>query len=112
MALPFIIKENDTRPVYIATLLDDAVAVDITTATTVKFKMRDANAVDPVEPKVDGTMVVSNAPGGIVSYTWVAGDTDTPGDYNVEIEVTWGDGGIQTFPNASYGAVQVVEDLD
>ena len=102
-------KRNDTGPVITATLKDAAgAAVNLTTATQVKFKMR---AVAPGSLKVDGTATVTNAAGGQVSYAWQAADTDTAGDYYAEWEVTFASGLIETFPNAGYITITIVADL-
>lgn len=115
--MAFILKQNDTRPVYLATLKENVglpgeADVDLTSAQTVRFLMRSSEDSDPDPLKVDGVMDIVDAPNGIVSYEWIAADTDTVGTFNVEIEVEWNDGGIETFPNSGYGEVQITEDLD
>lgn len=114
--MAFTIKQNDTRPAYVATLLEDVGLpgegpTDLTTATAATFIMRLTSANDPTVPKVHGDMDIIDAANGEVSYTWVAGDTDVVGDYNVEIEVEWNDGGIETFPNIGYGTLSITDDL-
>ena len=110
----FTIKQNDTRPVYVTTLQDNVdttpVAIDLTNATGVKFKMRTHGSTGI--PKVNQPMAFVNRANGQVSYTWTTGDTDTVGTYDVEFEITWNDGGIETVPNDSYKTVNVVDDLD
>ncbi len=112
--MAFQIKQHDTRPKYRATLVEDpqiagGTPVDLTNATAVKFIM----AESPNPAKVDAAAAFIDKVNGIVEYSWdgVAGDTDTPGTYEVEWEVTWADGGVQTFPNADYGSIEVVADL-
>lgn len=107
MAEPFTIKRNDTSPVYQATLKDgDGDAVSLSGAT-VRFHM---NAKDG-SSKVDAAATVVNASGGIVKYTWQAGDTDTAGRYRVEWEVTFSDSSVETFPNGTFDEVIIPADL-
>lgn len=115
MATSFIIKQNDTRPVYTTTLQDNVDtdtpdAIDLTNATGVKFKMRKTGTTGA--PKVNGNMAFVDRPTGKVSYTWVVGDTDTADTYDVEFEITWNDGGVETVPNDSFKTVIVKDDLD
>lgn len=63
--------------------------------------------------KVHGTTVITKTltnttpSEGILTYDWVAGDTDVPGTYLVEAIVTFADGTIQTFPQRSYLELQI-----
>lgn len=111
------IKHHDTAPDYVAALISDITrpnlpAIDLSSATSVYFVMRSASASDTATPKVKATCAIVTANQGIVSYHWGATDTDTVGDFNVEFEIHWSDGTIQTVPNDSYNTITVVEDLD
>jgi hypothetical protein len=110
----FTIKQHDTRPAWTVQLKDDLDGtpsnINLTTAAGVRFLMRSQTA--PGALKVNGTCAITNASTGTISYTFVAADTDTVGAFNVEVEITWSDGGVQTVPNTGYWTVQVVDDLD
>ena len=114
--MAYQIKQGDTRPVYQAQLLDGfgtpaEAPLDLTNATQVKIKLRTTG--DEGAPKVNGTMVITTPKtAGIVTYQWAAGDLDTPGKYDVEFEITWTGGGIETVPNDGYLELEVVDDLD
>jgi hypothetical protein len=69
--------------------------------------MRDA--AGPV--KIDTAATVVTAASGIVRYDWLAADTDTAGTFQAEFEVTYSDGKIETFPNASYIEVVITDDI-
>jgi hypothetical protein len=103
--MPFTIKRNDRRPRYRVNLTSDGVAVNLTTATGVKFLMKQGTTL-----KVDGAAVVVDPLTGLVEYVWAAGDTDTAGEYNVEFEVDWG-GEKQTFPSVGYFTCTIETDL-
>jgi hypothetical protein len=104
----FYIKENDTSPALRAVLKDsDGVSVDLTGAS-VRFHMRNANGGILV---VNKPATIVTAASGIVDYNWDAEDTTVVGQFEIEFEVTFPDGGIQTFPNQGYGTVVVADDL-
>ena len=110
------IKQNDTRPKLVVTLLEnygevDEAPIDLTTATSVKFLMRAQDAPPSDPPKVDAAAAITTAASGLVTYTWDAADTDEAGVFEAEFEITWGDGGVETVPNGSYFTVEVVDDL-
>jgi len=103
------IKQDDRRPVAEITITRGGVAVDLTLASTVIFKMTQRGQITK---KVDSSAVITDAVGGVVEYRWAAGDTDTPGWYGAEWEVLWNDGKTETFPTLVNDTVLVVGDLD
>ncbi len=115
--MAFSIKQNDTRPPYVVALLNDyrgpsEAALPLTNADTIRFLMRLKGEPDGSTPKVDGAMTVVGSPAlGVVSYEWQAADTNAIGDYEVEVEITWNDGGIETVPNDGYFDLEVLDDL-
>lgn len=105
----FTIKANDERPSIQATLYTGGEAVDLSTASSVDFIMAAANGG---LVKVNAAAVIADEVNGVVRYDWDSADTDTPGDYEAEWQVTWSDGDTQTFPTATYHTVSVLADLD
>ena len=102
---PAYIKQGDTAPYLDAICADYAGdAVDVTGAT-VRFHMLpkggDTLTVDAAGSVVDGAA-------GHVRYTLQSGDTDTPGTYHCEYEITYGDGRVETFPNDSDPLVLII----
>ena len=90
------LKQNDTSPTLDAILTDvDGTVVDVTGAT-VRFHMQKIGATTL---KIDAAATVVDGAAGHVRYTLQAGDTDTPGSYKAEYEVTFLDGSIETFKN-------------
>ena len=107
--MAFRIKTNDTKPLLIGTLKDPAGAkVDISGATA-RFHMKKYGASSL---KVDALASVTNGSEGQVSYSWSASDTDTAGTYYGEIEITYSDSKLETFPNNGYFNIIINEDLD
>ena len=106
--MAFSIRQNDTSPSLQALLKDaDRNPIDLTGAS-VRFHMKAVGG----EVKVDQPMTVVDQDNGVVQYDWVTGDTDTVGTYNVEFEVTYSDGAIETFPNKGNLAVNVTKELN
>lgn len=104
-------KQNDTAPAYVVQLRDTTgggdVAVDLTLASSVKFLMRSSGG----SVKVNQPATFYDRAAGTLVYAWGASDLDTVGEYEVEFEVTWTDGTIETFPNDSYNTIVVVDDI-
>jgi hypothetical protein len=114
--MPFIIKQNDTRPIYMAALKENfgqiaEAPIDLTNATAVYFIIRPREATDVQGPKLRALATIEDAANGIVSYTWQVGDTDTTAVYDVEFEINWNDGGIETVPNDGYLTLTIEDDL-
>ena len=55
--------------------------------------------------------VVGNAANGRVKYSWSASDTDTAGTYEAEVQVTFSNGAIRTFPPSGYVLIQIKDDI-
>lgn len=105
--MAFYIKQNDTSPSLRATLKDgQQQAVDIS-GSEVKIHVKSAGGT----LKVDETMTVVDAASGVVQYDWQEGDTDTPGSYYLEFQVTYSDGSIETFPNSTNEVLYVQSEL-
>jgi hypothetical protein len=102
----FVIKRGDLLPSLTATLTDDDVPVDLSTAESVNavgvrrgvVVFDRAVDVDP-DQENDGT--------GMVSMEWEEGDTDALGYISVEFVVTWPGGARQTFPHDGFERVRV-----
>jgi hypothetical protein len=104
----FFIKQNDTSPVFQATLRGPAGnGENLTGAQSVVFKM--ANSVQVV--KVNQAVTIDDALNGLVSYEWQVGDTDTSGTFFAEFEVIKADGKRETFPNTDPINVVIKKDV-
>jgi len=105
--MAFTMKTGDTAPILQATFTDaNGSAVSITGATV---KLIVANLAGSVV--MNKSMSIFNGAGGIAEYEWQAGDTDTPGTYKVEFEVTYATGEVESFPNTGYEMLVIKEDL-
>ena len=79
------------------------------TGATVKFSMR-VKPAGTVKVSAAAATIVT-AGGGRVKYAWAAVDTDTADEYEGEFQVTYANGGIQTFPNDSHISITVTDDV-
>lgn len=122
MAATFRIKQHDLKPSLQVVLLSDmpqqdpglppqSNPVNLTQATAARLLMSSRRT----GLKVSGAMTIADqsvvANLGLVTYDWQAGDTDTVGQFDAEIEVTWPTGKPQTFPANQYFTVDVQKDL-
>ena len=112
--MAFTLKQGDLRPLFVVVLKDNIgesgeAAVNLTTASTALFNMREAGG-GAVKISLGGCAITSAA-AGEVTYTWGTTDTNTVGEYEAEVQITWGDGKFETFPNDSYFEVSIVDDI-
>lgn len=105
-----VIKEGDTAPALRATFVhQNGMPVNLAGATvTVTIR---SQASGPVLVAAAPAAIVGPPADGTVEYEWQAGDTDTPGLYNAEWEVTWASGDTQTFPSDGYTVIEISADL-
>jgi hypothetical protein len=96
------IKAGDLLPPLVIDLTDNDLPLNITTAT----------GVSVIGTQGTTTVFTDNAPtrdnaNGIVTHTWVAPQTATPGRMWVEVVVTWPTAKPQTFPALGQLAVDI-----
>jgi len=109
MADVFFIKSGDQAPGIGCYLrYADGTAQDLTSCS-VRFLMRLSGSTTP---KVAAAATIVTPLTGEVLYNWAAGDTDTPGTYEAEWEVTLADSRTVTFPNDGYLTVEVTGEVD
>lgn len=109
----FSIKTGDTGPAIEATLTGaNDEAVNIFDAD-VRFIMRSIRGTEAVlAAEAENLQVGEDTNVGKVRYEWAEGDTETPGLYFAEWEVTFQNDAVETFPNDGHLVVAVIEDLD
>lgn len=97
------IKAGDTYPPIIGTLTDNGGAIDLTSAVSVVLRAKSTAGV------ISGTCDITDPENGVVSYLPEAGDTSTPGNYNMEWRIDWGqDAGKDRFQTAPSDTVEVL----
>lgn len=102
----FFIKKNNTRPKLVATIYDEDGDPLNLTAATVRFVMQKPGAA----VKINAAMTITDAPNGKVEYAWSSADTDTPGTYHAEIQITLASD-VYTAPSNGYLSVTILAQL-
>jgi hypothetical protein len=111
MAVDHTIKQGDRVPELTATLTDAAGApVNLTGNVGVVFRLTSVDSLTGT-PKVNASAVVDSPTLATVHYAWAGTDTDTPGLYFGEFQLTWGDGRTTTFPNDGNLLIKIVAQL-
>ncbi len=82
---------NDSRPDLTGTCTSAGAAVNLTGATLALHIRRPDGTVLTKPAAVTAPLT------GAWSYRWAAGDLNAAGNYSVEAQVTYADGGVQTF---------------
>ena len=105
------IRLEDTRPILVTQLTDEddnPVALE-DGVDSAKVEIRSSGS-DPVDaPLLLEDMVIDDGPQGIVQYTFATGNIEDKGVYNFRVIVTFGAGGVQSFPQEG-AFVLIVED--
>ena len=103
----FYIGQGDTASTLLVTLRDaNGNAVNITGASV----HIDVTPIHGGAKIVDAAATITDATNGVVSYTFTAPQTATPGDYLATFTVTFGGGAIESFPNAGYYLITIQAD--
>lgn len=97
-------KQHDTSPPLRATITDGGSAVDFTPVTVKVIGSRNGTVVFS-RPATTKTNL------GVVTMSWQPADTAVAGLISVEIEATFPDGTVQTYPQSGYLTVMVDPDL-
>jgi hypothetical protein len=110
MAKPLIVKRGDTQPPYLAKLAylnDDLeqMPVDLTGATVKVLAQGDTAGM----PSINRTATGNDQ--GEVRMDWQTGDTAVAGRFRTEIQVTFPDLSVLTFPAGGYLEIVVTPDL-
>lgn len=105
------LKQHDLEPSPKATLLrgtgSTAAPIDLTTAIAVTAVLRPVSGGTPIRRAA----TIESAANGSVSFQWQTGDTDTPGAYFHEWEITWPGNRPQTVPHSKYNVIVIEADL-
>lgn len=112
MPRSFHTKRNDTTPIS-GTLKDaNLSAVDIENAT-LRFHMFDSGGTQVVDAAANNDQVGDGSDGttGNWSYDFVSADVDTAGRFDAEVEVTFADSVVTTYPNRGFIKVTIGRDL-
>jgi uncharacterized protein YfaS (alpha-2-macroglobulin family) len=105
--MAFFIKQNDTSPslaAYIQTASGEAVSL---VGASVRLHIKETGG----STLLIKNMTITDATQGLVQYDWVDPDTAVAGTYNAEIQVTYSDGKIETYPNNGYFTITVTAEL-
>lgn len=107
MTQTLTLKRGDTAPRFRARVLDDATPVSLITAASAKLLMK-GNGLSLALPV---TIEDQTGNDGWVHRNWAPTDLAVAGVYKGELEVTWNDGTVQTFPADGGFTILVTQDL-
>ena len=104
----FYLMQNDTSPSVAFQLIDGTGTPISLVGASVKFFMYAPGAASA---KVNAAATITDSGLGKVSYTPTASNTDTPGDYLAQFQVTFASSAVETFPNGDHLKIRVMTDL-
>jgi len=102
-------KTGDTESPIEDTLTDETGAtVSLAGATVAIHIWARSDGTTIVSDDTTGNVTITDAATGTVRYAFQTGDLASPGAYYYEWEVTFSDGGVETWPNHEPGATLFV----
>lgn len=107
-------RQNDVMPYLDVTLKDYSGAYPYSTDDTIRFVMKSSDDTIKINQSSTGSFVTFlSSTAGTVRYMWSSsnGDTDTPGDFLADFELTTPTGKQVTFPNNGHLAVVITPEL-
>lgn len=105
--MTFYLKEANTAAVYSTVVKDEAGSAVNVTGATARFHVYSPYGI----LVVDEAMTIDDAAAGEVSYAWAADDLTVGLVYRAEIEITYSNSKVQTFPNNGYITIEVERKL-
>jgi len=109
MSTDFTIGQGDTAPILTDTLTYTNEEPANLTGATVTLTLRNPTMPEPL--RLTGTVAITNATAGQVSYTFTEQDTTTPGLYMGSWEVVLGGGAKMRWPTDGYLTVSIEPNL-
>ena len=103
-----VIKQGALSPsIQIGLTNNDGTSIDLSDAVSITFTMVSRETELAI---IDtAAMDVDNAAQGLISYQWIAGDTDTVGIYDAEVKVNWPDDDTpEYFPHNDHITVRII----
>lgn len=110
----FIIKQNDTLPALQMCVigrgcLNEKIPFDLTSVTGATFTMVDKEGCHKV---IAQPAQIISASGGTIQYNWTADDTNEPGMFSGEFQLTFADGNKLSVPQTSPIQIEIPRDLN
>lgn len=95
--------------------IEDQLVADQTNVALTDFQEVEIHIEKPdgtsLTDDTTGAVSVQDVANGVVQYQFQSGDLDQSGRYRYEWEVTFGDGGVLTFPGDDYATIWVRDEL-
>lgn len=109
------LKRNDTYPPLRGLASGKSGPFNLTTASSLQVNLKGINTATVVTLTATPVWPVATDPESGETYNWeadlVAANTAASDDYNVELQITWAVGQVQTVPNGGYDVLSVIDDL-
>lgn len=105
------LKRGDTQPVLRIALTDGITGLPVDLSAAVGIRVIGTRNTAALFDRAPDPYGPGEQVAGIVTMSWHAADTETTGVIEIEVEVTWVDTTIHTFPGSGSLRVQVEPDL-
>jgi hypothetical protein len=110
-AIPFRIRAGDTYPPFLATVLENGVAKDVSSGTvTVNVRRKTGSKATIVAG--GAASFVSDGTNGEITFSFSAAQSANPGKIEIEVEVDFGAGSVGTWPSDGYYPGEIVNSID
>jgi hypothetical protein len=105
-------KKGDLEPKLIIDVWDDnipAANLALVSSWRIIARMRGAASTLFIDVAPVFTIDPNDNSKGYLTHTWLAGQTDTPGVIELEVEAMWPGARPQSFPNGGYTTITIGE---
>lgn len=102
MSIRIDMKVGDTSPLPVFTLHDANGVCDLSSGSTVRFIMVESSDGDYVTAESASFVSGACSCGQVTLASWSTSANASSGDFEAELEVTWVDATVTTFPNNTF----------
>jgi hypothetical protein len=101
------LKRGDSKPDLVITVTDPGATFQLVESWRVLIR----RGSDTFEDDAPTVSISADHATAVLTHLWNPTETDTIGNLDVEVEATWPDGAIQSFPPVGYEKVKITQDL-
>jgi hypothetical protein len=110
--MTFTITQGDNSPSLVTTLSDeDGSRIDLSNVSGMRFIMQDRYERVVIDESLGNNLSIVDTELGIVEFIFSSSVTESVGEYEAELEATYSNGAVETFPTTGKIDIEVIEHI-